>query len=155
MKNLLEDLRHELTTLHGLRVTDDLTHEVAWELDESSLLERIDDALAVEGGASLYERIEEAYDRAIRERGSMLADLGTMRRIEERVKVEHKDEWAGAKNNDVRATLLAGWLADEDYDYAAYRDCYEKARDEYRLALLEIERLRLLVEAAKAEGGRS
>lgn len=103
---------------------------------------------------SLSERIEKAYDRAIEQRGIMLEARDAMTSLEAGAKQDHADEWAAAKNNEVRAVLLYGWMAGEN-DYLEAFDDYEGARKEYRLALLEIERLRLLVEAAKAEGGRS
>lgn len=103
---------------------------------------------------ALSERIEAAYDRAIEQRAIMLEARDAMAALEAGAKQDHAEEWATAKNNDVRAVLLHGWMADEDNYLEAFDD-YEGGRKEYRLALLEIERLRLLVEAAKAEGGRS
>ena len=103
---------------------------------------------------TLSERIEAAYDRAIEARRAMLAARDAMAVLEAQAKQDHADEWAGAKNNDVRAVLLHGWLSGEDA-YLEASDDYEGSRAAYRLALLEIERLRLLVEARKAEGGRS
>lgn len=103
---------------------------------------------------SLSERIEAAYDRAIEQRRIMFGARDAMTGMEAGAKQQHADEWAAAKNNDVRAVLLYGWMGEED-DYLEAFDDYEGARMAYRLALLEIERLRLLVEAAKVEGGRS
>ena len=103
---------------------------------------------------SLSERIEAAYDRAMELRKAMMQDLLMVRVKEQQAKLEHADEWASAKNSEVRGVLLAGWLASDEH-YEAYKDNYEGHRDRYRLAHLEIERLRLLVEAAKAEGGRA
>lgn len=103
---------------------------------------------------TLTERIEAAYDEAIRlrreidEARKILGDLETVE------KIKHADEWTSAKNNDVRALLLASWLADHDA-YHQGQMHYSGVRSAYRLALLEIERLKLLVEATKAEGGGS
>lgn len=93
---------------------------------------------------SLADRIEAAFDRAIKSKSLMQYSQLTMRLISDDAKLEHRDEYAGAKNNDVRAVLLHDWLQDE-LEYWAARKNYDEARDDYRLALLEIERLKLLV----------
>ena len=99
--------------------------------------------------ATLAERIEAAYNEVIEQRGRMLEAQGEIRRAEENAKVEHSDEWASAKNNDVRKVLLAEWLQNDD-PYIQARIAYDDARDSFRLEMLEIERLKLLVELAKA-----
>jgi hypothetical protein len=45
-KQLLEAVRHELTTLHGLEVCDGAAPDSRFRLDESALLARIDAALS-------------------------------------------------------------------------------------------------------------
>lgn len=146
----LKEARHELTTLHGLwasnSASDDGTHhpeEQVWLINATETINKIEQALAV-SERSLSERIEAAYDEAISQRERMLEAQGEIRRAEENVKVEHSEEWAGAKNGDVRKVLLAEWLAHDD-PYVQARIYYDRARDSYRLYLLEIERLKLLV----------
>lgn len=108
---------------------------------------------------NLSERIEAAYDRATEARRAMTVARNVMADIEANAKQEHPEEWASAKNNDVRAVLLARWVAenptgDTSDDYFETRAERQDAELTFKLALLEIERLRLLVEAAKVEGGR-
>lgn len=93
---------------------------------------------------TLNERIETAFDEAIEHRWLMLEARHQISNKEANAKVEHRDDWAGAKNNDVRKVLLEEWLANDDVYWQA-RLAYDKARDEFRVALLEIERLKLLV----------
>lgn len=147
----LQDARHELNSLGGLWVTDateDNPHNETWQIDTTKTVNKIEQALA-RCERSLSERIEAAYDEVIQQRQQMLHALGEIRRAEESAKVDHSDEWAAAKNSDVRKVLLAEWLAgDEPYQDA--RVAYEQARDSFRLEMLEIERLKLLVELAKA-----
>lgn len=97
-----------------------------------------------EGAVTLNERIETAFDEAIRHRRAMLEARYEVSNKEANAKLEYRDDWAGAKNNDVRRVLLEEWLAGDDVYWQA-RLAYDKARDEYRVALLEIERLKLLV----------
>lgn len=99
---------------------------------------------------TLIERIEAAFDRAIEARSKMDAALYLTRNLEAAAKADHADEWASAKNNDVRAVLLAGWLSGNE-QYSLQREAYLGFQRTYRLALLEIERLKLLVEASKGE----
>lgn len=102
---------------------------------------------------TLAERIEATYEAAIRSREAMFNHRAVVQGREAAAKLEHADEWASAKNNDVRAVLLAAWLAD-DLVYQQRRGDYEDARDTYRLTLLEIDRLKLLVELEKADATR-
>ncbi len=99
--------------------------------------------------AALAERIEAAFDDAVRAREAMFNARATTEAREANAKLDHADDWASAKNNDVRAVMLASWLHDDDV-YQRVRAEYEEVRDTYRLSLLEIERLRLLV---ALEGG--
>lgn len=100
------------------------------------------------GLQDLPGRIERAYDDAKNERLAMHRALETIRAVEAGAKAAHSEEWASAKNNDVRAVMLAEWCC-EDSDYDQARADYDEAKIGFRLATLEIERLRLLVEAAK------
>ncbi len=94
--------------------------------------------------ATLAERIEAAFDEAVGAKRRMQINLRGITELEETAKMENLDEWVGAKNNDVRRAIVLRDLAeDEDYDRARFE--YDNARDRYRLALLEIERLKLLV----------
>jgi hypothetical protein len=102
------------------------------------------------GLGDLPARIERAYDDVKDQRLAMHRALDIIREIEAEAKAEHSDEWASAKNSEVRAVLLDEWCGDDgDYDQA--RADYDEAKIQFRLATLEIERVRLLVEAAKAE----
>lgn len=154
MRSALEDARHELTTLHGLLAADGAVPDQTWTIDTSATVEEIDAALDV-GMTPLVERIEAAYDRAIQARRDMIVARNVLANIEANAKQEHEEEWASAKNNDVRAVLLAGWIAesptgDTGDDYFETRAERQEAELAFKLALLEIERLKLLVEAAKA-----
>lgn len=100
---------------------------------------------------TLAERIEAAFDEAIEARSVMLYASRNLEDLRAQAKLEHADEWASAKNNDVRAVLLAGWLEEDDAYGKAVLE-YQEGRIGFRLALLEIERLKLLV--ALEGGGR-
>lgn len=113
-----------------------------------AVLNKIEQAQAVVS-LSLAERIERAYNEVCEQKRIMQKTLREFRGWEAATKLEHGEEWAAAKNDNVRKVLLDGWL-EEDLDYQKARDSYESHRDRYRLALLEIERLKLLVEARKA-----
>ena len=103
---------------------------------------------------TLTERIEAAYDEAKGWREQMLYAQRNLDEMRAEAKSNHADEWAGAKNNDVRAVMLAGWLyGDSHYDKNVLE--YQEGRIGFRLALLEIERLKLLVEAEYNEVMRS
>lgn len=147
----LKEARMTLDSLGGLWVTDateDNPHEEKWQIGTTKTVNKIEQTLAVLE-RDLSERIEAAYSEVIEQRKTMLDALGEIRRAEENAKVEHSEEWASAKNNDVRKVLLAEWLSHDD-PYIQARIAYEGARDSFRLELLEVERLRLLVELAKA-----
>lgn len=95
-------------------------------------------------GRTLTERIEAAWDEAIETRSVMLYASRNLEDLRAQAKLDHADEWAAAKNNDVRAVMLAGWLEEDDYYGRSVLE-YQEGRMGFRLALLEIERLKLLV----------
>lgn len=109
--------------------------------------------------SSLSERIENAYDVAVEAKRTMQVEQSIMADEEQSAKMDNLDEWTAAKNNDVRRSIIErelgepGGVDGAPSLYWTARRAYIGARDRYRLALLEIERLRLLVEAAKAGGG--
>ena len=96
---------------------------------------------------TLAERIEAAFDEAKACRETMLDAGRNLEEMRAGAKLDHAEEWAGAKNNDVRAVMLAGWL-EEESGYGKNVVEYQEGRDGYKLALLEIERLKLLVAAS-------
>lgn len=100
----------------------------------------------------LAERIEAAYDEAKQYRETMLYARRNLDEMQVSAKLDHAEEWAAAKNADVRAVLLVTWL-EEDEQYGKNIVELQEARIGLRLALLEIERLKLLVELAKASLG--
>ena len=103
---------------------------------------------------TLSERIEAAYDRAVEVEDHMQTLARQIELQEETAKMDNLEECTAAKNNDIRRAIILRALS-EDEGYHVARSTYAVARNRYRLAHLEIERLRLLVEAAKVEGGRS
>jgi len=94
----------------------------------------------------LAERIEQAFDNAIEQRRLMEYAEWTIKTKEEQAKLEHADAWAQSKNSDTRAVLVAGWLEDVE-EYQDAREDYGRASLEFQIAKLEIDRLRLLVQA--------
>lgn len=98
---------------------------------------------------TLTERIEQAFDNAIKYRRLMQYNEWAIQSFEEAVKLEHADEWAGAKNNDVRALLVSQKLEDNE-EYEQAREDFERASLEFQVAKLEIDRLRLLVQERAA-----
>lgn len=103
---------------------------------------------------TIHERIEAAFDTAINNRTKMMDAQASMQRAEETAKMENLEEWTQAKNNDVRKAIILRELADDE-SYHEERANYERRRGLYRLDLLEIERLKLLVEYTRAGSGGS
>jgi hypothetical protein len=96
---------------------------------------------------TVIERIEDAYDAAAEHRANMHDAHGAMISQEEFVlKGERLAEFRSAKSNEVRKALLKDWLSDDE-DYLLQKERYEENRFAFRLAMLEIDRLRLLVQA--------
>jgi hypothetical protein len=101
-------------------------------------------------------RIEETYDARTTQEAIMNMAEQSMQDAELRVKLANKDEYVGAKNNEVRAVMMAEWLSsDEDYQEAL--EDYSIAARKAKRAELHAKRLRLLVDLARAgvgaEGG--
>lgn len=92
----------------------------------------------------LDEKINETWDRAIAYRQAMQSQARVVADYEETAKMENLEEWMGAKNSDQRKALILRVLADED-DYHNARDAYADARDRFKIAMLEVERLRMLL----------
>lgn len=97
-------------------------------------------------------RIEDTYDARTAYESAMEMAQHSMDEARLRVKLENKDEYAGAKNNDVREVLMAEWLA-EDEDYQEALEDYSIAARKAKRAELHAKRLRLLVDLARAEVG--
>lgn len=147
----LKAAHKDLYRLDGLKASGDFGNVPVDSdicIDVTKTINLIEQALAV-SERSLSERIEAAYDQAVRHRERMLDRREMLAERESEVKQENIDEWISAKTGEVRAALLASWLRDEPAYQNASRD-YEEARTTYRLQLLEIERLKLLVELAKS-----
>lgn len=104
--------------------------------------------------SALTARIEAAFDSAIVCKSRMQAEANDIAAAEETAKMDNLEEWTAAKNNDVRRAIVLRELADDE-GYHASRKIYRAARDDYRLALLEIERLKVLVAHLGAAGGIS
>ncbi len=99
--------------------------------------------------AEIATEIEQSYGRAIKARAAMFEMQRAIRHAEATAKVDHLDEWASAKNNDVRFVLLATWLQDNE-EYWKQRRAYDSASEDYRMAHLEIARLKLLIQLVAA-----
>jgi hypothetical protein len=93
---------------------------------------------------TMTDRIEAVFNAAVAAKRNMQASANDVAAAEETAKMDNLDEWVGAKNNDVRRSIILRELDDDEAYYVA-RQLYRDARDSYRLALLEIERLKLLV----------
>ena len=97
----------------------------------------------------LEDRVNEAFDDAIRFRAAMQSAWRAMQQHEETAKMENLEEWVAAKNNDIRKAIVLRAL-EENHEYQTWRSQYADARDDLKLALLDIERVKLLVRAAEA-----
>lgn len=95
---------------------------------------------------TLTERIEAAFDAVIASKAQMHEALYFMDLAEESARMDNIEEWASAKNNDVRRAIVLRELADNE-DYHAARTRHRDNRDGFRLGMLEVERLKLLVAA--------
>lgn len=101
----------------------------------------------------MEQRIEAAWDEAISQRSAMMAAETVMQNSEETAISDLGEEWANAKNNDIRKALVRDALAgDEGYQEA--RVGYRAARNVYRLKMMEVSKLRDLVaeKAARKTG---
>jgi hypothetical protein len=95
--------------------------------------------------ATIIDEIEKVYDLLYTARKHMARNLEDMSDIEEEIKCsdDHFEEWASAKNNDIRHILVLRWIqADPD---VAMR--YYEARSKYRTW-----RSMMREDAIKAEG---
>lgn len=153
MNSVTETLKaaHEqLVTLDGLYAKD--VHvpdeEEPYLIRVTETVNKIEQALAV-SERSLPERIEVEFNQVVDAKAQMQFRAGQIHLAEETAKTDNLEEWTAAKNNEVRRAIVLSVLADDEAYHEA-RSVYQEARDRYRLALLEIERLKLLVEARKA-----
>ena len=96
----------------------------------------------------LVAEINAAYRSAMHHKAAMDESAEVMREIEEEVKLENREAWASAKNNDVRAIELLDWIRESDRaeEYHKARRDYTESRAALRIALLDCERLKLLVQ---------
>lgn len=92
-------------------------------------------------------RIKETFDNLVESREAMMAAQGAMEDLEETAKMDNLNEWVAAKNNDVRRAIILRELSDNN-EYHAHRRAYRDARDAFKLARLEVERIRMMVDAA-------
>lgn len=101
--------------------------------------------------ATLAERVEEVYFRLHSHKASAQLTYDTLRDLEEEVKLDHFDEWASAKNNDVRYIMVLRWINEDLATAEAYhiaRKAYREARNAYRLAVIDARKLELLATLA-------
>lgn len=96
---------------------------------------------------TMEKRIELAWDEAIAHRARMIEAQHALADVEETAKMDNLDEWVGAKNNDVRRAIVLRALAD-DVEYHEARVAYRNEKDAFKLAMLHIERLRMLIAAS-------
>lgn len=94
----------------------------------------------------MKDRIERAWNEVIKHRAAMMTAAAVIEQAEENAKMENREEWANAKNNDVRKTIVLRELAG-DPTYQAARVKYKDERNMYKLEMLEVERLRMLISA--------
>ena len=95
----------------------------------------------------MEERINAAWDRVVELRRDMGFRKVEIENAEETAISDLGDEWTNAKNNDVRRALVREKLASEER-YQENRKMYRAAREDLRVALLEVERLRMLIDSA-------
>lgn len=147
----LKAAHRDLYQLDGLKASGDfgrvpVDNELC--IDTTETLNKIEQALG-DVQRSLQERIETAYDGAVHLHRKIEFTTASIQESETRVKLVHQDDYMAAKNGDQRTLLMSGWLrADEDYMSAT--EDRQEAEIDLKLVRLEIERLRLLVELAKA-----
>lgn len=97
----------------------------------------------------MEQKINEVFDRVIGAKRLVQTAAYAIKSQEMDARMENLDEWIQARNNDVRQAIIDRALAN-DQDYWSDRVQYENARDEYELAMLEVERLRVLIASARA-----
>jgi hypothetical protein len=95
----------------------------------------------------MEDRINEAWDRAINARQRMRWQADLVDEAQEEIKLANLTDYLTAKNSEQRQLLLLSWLKDNE-QFQIARQNYRQARDDYRIAMLEIQRLRMLIESA-------
>lgn len=100
---------------------------------------------------TLTEEINAAYGRLTAEKESMQIAWHEMSDAEETAISDLGDDWVLAKNNDIRKALVREKLA-EDESYQTSRKKYRGSRDAFRLAQIEIERIKTNIAALTAVG---
>jgi hypothetical protein len=97
------------------------------------------------------ETINKAYDRAVQRRLEMAFRGSEIQDAEETAKMDNLDEWVAAKNNDVRRAIILRALADDER-YHENRKMYRASREDLRIALINVERVKTLIAGYRAGG---
>jgi hypothetical protein len=97
----------------------------------------------------MIDKINETFDELIAAKRRLQQSSNEISDIERRTKMENLEKWVDAKNNDVRRAIIEEAL-EEDERYQSERNRRRIARDEFRIAWLEVERHKLVIQALNA-----
>lgn len=106
----------------------------------------------MEQAEEAFQTAHLAYEIAIAHQQAMDHAENTIADKEASVKLANHEEYAGAKNNDVRELMLARWLED-DQEYQQARKDYRHAEQELRRAKMHISKLNLYANLLRAQTG--
>lgn len=99
----------------------------------------------------MEKEINAVYDRVVRLRLDMAFRSSEIQDDEETAKMDNLEEWTSAKNNDVRRAIILRALADDEH-YHANRKQYRAMREDLRIALINVERVKTLIAGYRAGG---
>lgn len=92
---------------------------------------------------TLVEQVNANYGFLFEAKQDMQRQWSIMQDSEETAISDLGEAWISAKNNDIRKALVREQLAN-DQDYQDARLKYREARDAFRLAQIEVERVKTL-----------
>lgn len=104
---------------------------------------------------SVEVKIDQVWDGVIEARRVMLTNQNILSQIEMSRKLEHPEEWASAKNNDVRRAMLEEWISinpvsDSGEDYYEVKTELIEASHAFKLGMLEVRRLQMRIDWIQA-----
>lgn len=104
-----------------------------------------------EDGPTLSEQVELAYAELTAQKANMQESWNTLSMEEENAIQENLADWFDSKNNDIRKQKVVSWLATNE-EYQDARKRYRAAKDAFRLAQIEVERVKTMIAAVVAYG---
>jgi hypothetical protein len=103
----------------------------------------------MEGTATIVDQVNNAYSLLHEWKNDMQVHADAIADLEEDAVQDILEDWQKARSNEVRRGLLQDQLDDND-EYKNHRRAYRTARNNFRLAQLEVERCKTVIAAIHA-----